>query len=754
MRTFVMKTVSLLLVIFLVVLFVPTSIADSGVPRIVLKADSDYYKEGDVVMVDIMLYDVKASTIEFCVVFDGNVIAPGEDGAAVTRGDVLSGVDIYDRASSEGIFSYIPKFGLASGAGENCYFFAGVYVDPYADESNIKNGKIVDGHEGYKLGTLTFRALKEGRLPLSFGTGIFKDSDGKDYLNFTAAGYDLGDTEGETYGFVYENTPYADAQEKAGQVRYMIDDLTCMYDDGFDGLETRINEAEEAYNGMSELERRIFIAEYWTQRDVQRKIAEARDRLYEGRTEEADNEAIRPVEEMVNALRDADRFTDADELERMINETEESFAELTSQQQSKLKQNLLDLNEHGGSSIRYENIISEAKARAEELRKINAVESLINEIGNVTLSKEGVIDDARKAYNTLSDEQKLLVENGDILKDAKKKLAELKAEIENVNRMIGSLPEIISHEDADSVIAARNAYNKLTDEQRSFVTNADKLKAAEAVLADYLESKKAEDAIAELPDEATFVFEENIHTVKASYDALTEEQKALVANADKLESLIAELESKQSFIDDYIAEYGDTALIIDDQTGYIEIITTLVDLLTPEDKDFIVEGQIVVYSVSGISNDVTDEPFYPEPDILDGKKPFSRIYSIVVEKGIAETGEAGEFVVSDKQTVSAVPGTITVKFTVPEDMLLSSENTTRTFSAYVGLMAENYDPVWADDLDNDADTITFAVSGSAEFLPAYIDTTNPATNDSIIIYAVTLMLIVLTAAVVERKRAV
>ena len=61
-----------------------------------------------------------------------------------------------------------------------------------------------------------------------------------------------------------------------------------------------------------------------------------------------------------------------------------------------------------------------------EKEAANAVSTLINAIGEVTLEKESVITEARTAYDALTDAQKALVENYTVLTAAEAALAELK----------------------------------------------------------------------------------------------------------------------------------------------------------------------------------------------------------------------------------------------------------------------------------------------------------------------------------------
>lgn len=70
------------------------------------------------------------------------------------------------------------------------------------------------------------------------------------------------------------------------------------------------------------------------------------------------------------------------------------------------------------------NIVSDIKG--DDLAAARETEKLINEIGEVTLEKEKAVKDAQTAFLRLTDSQKKLVANSDILDAAVKKLAELK----------------------------------------------------------------------------------------------------------------------------------------------------------------------------------------------------------------------------------------------------------------------------------------------------------------------------------------
>ncbi len=109
----------------------------------------------------------------------------------------------------------------------------------------------------------------------------------------------------------------------------------------------------------------------------------------------------------------------------------------------------------------------------------------------------------------------------------------------------------VTVEDAEAIQEARNAYKALTTEQKYAVTNYGQLKAAEEELAILLASEADKKAAAEVDKmiaeigEVTLADEEAIKAAREAYNALTDEQKLLVNNLDKLETAEKEWEDLQ-----------------------------------------------------------------------------------------------------------------------------------------------------------------------------------------------------------------
>ena len=105
--------------------------------------------------------------------------------------------------------------------------------------------------------------------------------------------------------------------------------------------------------------------------------------------------------------------------EKAIKEARAAYDKLTANQK-KLVNNYKKLTDA-------ETALAKLNATEEDKKKAQEVIDLIKKLTNVTLESEKDIQDARKAYDALSDLQKKLVENYDMLEAAEKKLELLKA---------------------------------------------------------------------------------------------------------------------------------------------------------------------------------------------------------------------------------------------------------------------------------------------------------------------------------------
>ena len=126
-----------------------------------------------------------------------------------------------------------------------------------------------------------------------------------------------------------------------------------------------------------------------------------------------------------------------------------------------------------------------AKIRALELAdpEVDAVIAKIEAIGVVTEESEARITEARAAYDKLSAEQKSKVTNYDVLVAAEKALAQIKenaAKIQEVEEKITAIGEVsFTTECKQKIDAARSAYDALDPDLKASVSNYNVLTAAE-----------------------------------------------------------------------------------------------------------------------------------------------------------------------------------------------------------------------------------------------------------------------------------
>jgi len=125
----------------------------------------------------------------------------------------------------------------------------------------------------------------------------------------------------------------------------------------------------------------------------------------------------------------------------------------------------------------YDQYIVDKEAADAVIDKIKALPE------TVTLSDKTDVEEVRSAYDMLTDDQKSLVTNLSALTNAEAQISRLEADqaaAESVMELISDLPSPVTLADKAAVEYARSAYEALTDDQKSLVTNLSVLEAAEA----------------------------------------------------------------------------------------------------------------------------------------------------------------------------------------------------------------------------------------------------------------------------------
>ncbi|MFD2129783.1 InlB B-repeat-containing protein [Pseudogracilibacillus auburnensis] len=210
------------------------------------------------------------------------------------------------------------------------------------------------------------------------------------------------------------------------------------------------------------------------------EVIEARIQEIEKRMN--DQKAASNVDEMINNLPDVHLVTIQDK--ELVESIMKEYESLTESQQ-KLVENKEKLDQ-----LRTKLTELEEQIEKEDKKAIDQVEEKINglpHIDHIKVQDKKKIELARKAYNDLTEDQKNRITNIEKLHLAEKKIQQLEQEeidkesALEVETKIEVLPLVtdIKLSDKDAVEAARKAYDRLTESQKQFVTNIEKLIALE-----------------------------------------------------------------------------------------------------------------------------------------------------------------------------------------------------------------------------------------------------------------------------------
>ena len=177
----------------------------------------------------------------------------------------------------------------------------------------------------------------------------------------------------------------------------------------------------------------------------------------------------------------------------LIDAAREAYNALTDAQKA-LVTNLETLT---NAETAYANLKAAAEKAAADQLAADDVIAKITAIGEVAYNEtsKGLIDAARNAYTALTEDQKALVNNYEVLTTAETTYANLKAAAEkaaadkaaadDVIAKINAIGEVAYTEACKNLIdAARNAYTALTEDQKALVTNLSVLTDAETAYAE------------------------------------------------------------------------------------------------------------------------------------------------------------------------------------------------------------------------------------------------------------------------------
>ena len=195
---------------------------------------------------------------------------------------------------------------------------------------------------------------------------------------------------------------------------------------------------------------------------------------------------------------------------------------------------------------------------------------------------ETSLENAKNAYNELTDVEKTVVSNASTLEAYNASLVKIKNTITAIDA-IGNVDDITLNNE-NNVVNARNEYNTLTDDETKFVNNYSKLTAAETDLANIHEKIDNVKELISSIGEVSIDNDAQIQNVRSAYDALNEKEKSLVNNYETLtnaEVTIANIHKKIDNVKALIASIGEVSL---DDNEKIEAARAAYNLLSEKEK--------------------------------------------------------------------------------------------------------------------------------------------------------------------------
>ena len=315
--------------------------------------------------------------------------------------------------------------------------------------------------------------------------------------------------------------------------------------------EQNINNLFEQFSSLTE-EQKTQITNY-------EKLLKAVNKIKELKQNEADKAEALKMDEIINTLPSNITLDDEQEVLRI----KEIYDKLTVNQKikvttySKLKK-ALETIEH-------------IKKQNETLEKvIKAIDALPEEI---TVQDEGKVHHANALYIVLDDEYQKKVPNYSKLEKALEIIRAFDEEVKKVVAKINSIPSTLTLDDKEQVIEVLALYNALTDDQKNIVTNYDVLLEALETLVILQEeydkvigvAKKFDAKIAALPSKITYLDKQDIKRILDEYNGLDKEVKENVSLLDKLNDAWKEIEKIENDVDNITYILGENVYSTKDE---------------------------------------------------------------------------------------------------------------------------------------------------------------------------------------------
>lgn len=369
----------------------------------------------------------------------------------------------------------------------------------------------------------------------------------------------------------------AEQKETIQKLKEDIENTTNTMNEKSAALEAAESETADLTETLADAEAVVNTAEE-TVTDAEKTVSDAETEVNEAKAdldaaeaevenaEKAVPEAEMNLEKAQEAEEEARRTHEADEanveatvkrLSRIYNdavqEVNQAEEDLTAAKE-KLENAKTSYNE---AVIKYNEAVKtdeEVKADVAAAEKVSSAIALLDK--ELTLEDKTAVENARSAYDGLTDVQKAYVTNLNILTEAENRIQVLEKEAADQNAAAAVDALISGIEGADifqleeKIIAAETAYDELTDDQKALVKNYEVLRNWRINLnkakADKTAADKVTSRIALLDRELTLADKATVTEARSAYDQLTDDQKAYVGNLDVLadaEKKIKELET-------------------------------------------------------------------------------------------------------------------------------------------------------------------------------------------------------------------
>ena len=166
------------------------------------------------------------------------------------------------------------------------------------------------------------------------------------------------------------------------------------------------------------------------------------------------------------------------------------------------------LSEYSKTKVTKYTTLTAAETEYNDIISAVAVSDLIESIGTVTMESQAAIEKAREDYDKLSENAKTKVTNYEILTAAETKYNEImKEEAQAARELIESLRKAkavsdiiasigeVNNTSKEKIEAAREAYNKLTSDEKALVTNYATLTAAETKYNEIVKNNSANQTV-------------------------------------------------------------------------------------------------------------------------------------------------------------------------------------------------------------------------------------------------------------------